>query len=75
MSAAWLGKNDLACEQLAKAEQLPGYGTHDLWPIETHAVLGLTPRRPTLRANSCFPRVEDDEQITRHGECLAAKEL
>jgi hypothetical protein len=27
MSAAWLGENDLACEQLAKAEQLPGYGT------------------------------------------------
>ena len=25
--AAWVGEKDVACEYLAKAEQLPGYGT------------------------------------------------
>src|SRR5205814_5804358 len=25
--AAWVGEKDLACEQLTRAEQLPGYGT------------------------------------------------
>jgi len=51
MSAAWLGENDLACEQLAKAEQLPGYGTM------TYGQLKLMPYWDSLRGDPRFDKI------------------
>jgi hypothetical protein len=51
MSAAWLGENDLACEQLAKAEQLPGYGTM------TYGQLKLMPYWDSLRGDPRFEQI------------------
>jgi TolB-like protein/Flp pilus assembly protein TadD len=51
MSAAWLGEKDLACEQLAKAEQFPGYGTM------TYGQLKLMPYWDSLRGDPCFEKI------------------
>jgi len=47
--AAWVGEKDLACEQLTRAEQLPGYGTI------TYGQLKLMPYWDPLRG---YPRFE-----------------
>jgi TolB-like protein len=49
--AAWVGEKDLACEQLANAEQLPGYGTI------TYGQLKLTPYWDTLRGDPRFEKI------------------
>jgi serine/threonine-protein kinase len=51
MSAAWLNERDLACEQLVKAEQLPGYGTM------TYGQLKLMPYWDPLRGDPCFEKI------------------
>jgi TolB-like protein/Tfp pilus assembly protein PilF len=51
MTAAWVGEKDLACEQLAKAEQLPGYGTI------TYGQLKLMPYWDPLRDNPRFEKI------------------
>jgi TolB-like protein/class 3 adenylate cyclase/Tfp pilus assembly protein PilF len=51
ITAAWVGEKDLACEQLAKAEQLPGYGTI------TYGQLKLTPYWDPLRGNPRFEKI------------------
>jgi TolB-like protein/class 3 adenylate cyclase len=51
MNAAWLGEKDLACEQLAKAEQLPGYGTM------TYGQLKLMPYWDSLRGYPPFEKI------------------
>ncbi len=43
MIAAWVGDNDLACEQLGVAVRYPG--PSQLWPIEAAPVLGSGVRR------------------------------
>ena len=53
MIAAWVGDNNLACEQLATAIQLSDLA--QLWPIEAAAVLGPAARRPVLRKNRRLP--------------------
>ena len=54
--AAWVGDNDLACEQLARAIRLPS-GVQ-LWRIEAAAVVGSAARRSMLRTNRRLPRTE-----------------
>ena len=49
--AAWVGEKDLACEQLAKAAQLPGYGTI------TYGQLKLTPWWDPLRGDPRFEKI------------------
>jgi hypothetical protein len=49
--AAWVGEKDLACEQLAKAERLPGYGTI------TYGQLKLTPYWDPLRGYPKFEQI------------------
>jgi hypothetical protein len=49
--AAWVGEKDLACEQLAKAEQLPGYGTI------TYGQLKLLPYWDPLRGDPRFEKI------------------
>ncbi len=49
--AAWVGEKDIACEQLAKAEQLPGYGTI------SYGQLKLTPYWDPLRGDPRFERI------------------
>jgi len=51
MNAAWLGEKDLACDLLAKAEQLPGYGTM------TYGQLKLMPYWDALRGDPCFEKI------------------
>ena len=54
--AAWVGDNDLACEQLARASHVPGgvsYGDLKLLPWWDPAA-----RRPVLRKNRRLPRAE-----------------
>jgi TolB-like protein/Tfp pilus assembly protein PilF len=49
--AAWVGEKDLALEYLAKAEQLPGYGTI------TYGQLKLTPYWDPLRGDPRFEKI------------------
>jgi TolB-like protein/Tfp pilus assembly protein PilF len=49
--AAWVGEKDLALEYLAKAEQLPGYGTI------TYGQLKLTPWWDPLRGDPRFEKI------------------
>jgi len=49
--AAWVGEKELACEQLAKAEQLPGYGTI------TYGQLKLMPYWDPLRGDPRFEKI------------------
>jgi TolB-like protein/class 3 adenylate cyclase/Tfp pilus assembly protein PilF len=49
--AAWAGEKDLALEYLAKAEQLPGYGTI------TYGQLKLTPWWDPLRGDPRFEKI------------------
>jgi TolB-like protein/class 3 adenylate cyclase/Tfp pilus assembly protein PilF len=49
--AAWVGEKDLACEQLAKAEQLPGYGTI------SYGQLKLLPYWDPLRGDPRFEKI------------------
>jgi adenylate cyclase len=49
--AAWVGEKDLACEYIAKAQQLPGYGTI------TYGQLKLMPYWDPLRGDSRFERI------------------
>ena len=51
MTAAWVGEKDLACEQLAKAEQLTGYGTI------TYGQLKLMPYWEPLRGDPRFEKI------------------
>ena len=51
MIAAWVGEKDLACEQLARAEQLSGYGTI------TYGQLKLTPYWDPLRGDPRFEKI------------------
>jgi TolB-like protein/class 3 adenylate cyclase/Tfp pilus assembly protein PilF len=51
MTAAWAGEKDIACEQLAKAEQLPGYGTI------TYGQLKLMPYWDPLRGDPRFEQI------------------
>jgi TolB-like protein/Tfp pilus assembly protein PilF len=51
MTAAWLGEKELACEQLARAEQLPGYGTM------TYGQLKLMPYWDSLHGEPCFEKI------------------
>ena len=51
MNAAWLGEKDLACEHLAKAERLPGYGTM------TYGQLKLMPYWDSLRGYPPFEKI------------------
>jgi hypothetical protein len=63
MTAAWVGDKDLACETLAKAEQLPGYGTITygqlkLMPIRTRCAAIRSSRKSLilwLRSNLTHP--------------------
>ena len=56
MIAAWVGDNDLACEQLANAIRVSDRS--QLRPIETTALLGPVARRSVLRKNRRLPRAE-----------------
>jgi TolB-like protein/class 3 adenylate cyclase len=49
--AAWVGEKDLACEELTKAEQLPGYGTI------TYGQLKLMPYWDPLRGDPRFEKI------------------
>ena len=49
--AAWVGEKDVACEQLAKAQQLPGYGTI------TYGQLKLLPWWDPLRGDPRFEKI------------------
>jgi len=49
--AAWVGEKDIACEQLAKAEQLPGLGTI------TYGQLKLMPYWDPLRGDPRFEKI------------------
>jgi TolB-like protein/Tfp pilus assembly protein PilF len=49
--AAWVGEKDLACEQLAKAEQITGYGAI------TYGQLKLTPYWDPLRGDPRFEKI------------------
>jgi len=49
--AAWTGEKDLACEQLALATRLPGYGTI------TYGQLKLHPFWDPLRGDPCFEKI------------------
>ena len=49
--AGWVGEKDLACEQLARAEQLPGYGTI------TYGQLKLMPYWDPLRGYPKFEQI------------------
>ena len=51
--AAWVGDNDLACEQLAVAIRRPSGS--QLWPIEAVPVVGPVARRSVLRKNRRLP--------------------
>jgi TolB-like protein/Tfp pilus assembly protein PilF len=51
ITAAWVGEKDIACEQLAKAEQLPGYGTI------TYGQLKLMPYWDPLRGDPRFEKI------------------
>jgi serine/threonine-protein kinase len=51
--AAWVGEKDLASDYLAKAEQLPGYGTI------TYGQLKLTPWWDPLRGDPRFEKIVD----------------
>jgi TolB-like protein/class 3 adenylate cyclase len=51
ITAAWVGEKDLACEMLAKAEQLQGYGTI------TYGQLKLMPYWDPLRGYSKFEQI------------------
>jgi TolB-like protein len=51
MTAAWAGEKGIACEQLAKAEQLPGYGTI------TYGQLKLLPYWDPLRGDPRFEKI------------------
>ena len=52
--AAWVGEKDLALECLAKAQQLPGYGTI------TYGQLKLTPYWDPLRGDPRFEKIVAD---------------
>jgi TolB-like protein/class 3 adenylate cyclase len=54
ITAAWVGEKDLACELLAKAEQLPGYGTL------TYGQLKLMPYWDPLRGYPRFEKIVAD---------------
>ncbi|CAN5608811.1 hypothetical protein BH18VER1_BH18VER1_08280 [soil metagenome] len=49
--AAWVGEKDLACEQLARVQQLPGYGT------TTYGQLKLLPLWDPLRGYPPFEKI------------------
>jgi TolB-like protein/class 3 adenylate cyclase/Tfp pilus assembly protein PilF len=49
--AAWVGEKELACEELTKAEQLPGYGTI------TYGQLKLMPYWDPLRGDPRFEKI------------------
>ena len=49
--AGWVGEKDIACEQLARAEQLPGYGTI------TYGQLKLMPYWDPLRGYPKFEQI------------------
>jgi hypothetical protein len=51
ITAAWVGEKDLACEELAKPEQLPGYGT------TSYGQLKLTPWWDPLRGYPPFEKI------------------
>jgi serine/threonine-protein kinase len=51
ITAAWVGEKDLACEMLAKAEQLSGYGTI------TYGQLKLMPYWDPLRGDPRFEKL------------------
>jgi TolB-like protein/Tfp pilus assembly protein PilF len=51
ITAGWVGEKDLACEMLAKAEQLSGYGTI------TYGQLKLMPYWDPLRGDSRFEKI------------------
>ena len=54
ITAGWVGEKDLACEMLAKAEQLSGYGTI------TYGQLKLMPYWDPLRGYPCFEKIVAD---------------
>jgi tetratricopeptide (TPR) repeat protein len=51
ITAAWVGEKDVACEQLARAEQLTGYGTI------TYGQLKLMPYWDPLRGDPRFEKI------------------
>ena len=51
ITAAWVGEKDLACEHLAKATQLPGYGTI------SYGGLKLLPYWDPLRGDPRFEKI------------------
>jgi len=51
MTAAWVGEKEIACEQLTRAEQLPGYGTI------TYGQLKLLPYWDPLRGDPRFEKI------------------
>ena len=54
ITAAWVGEKDVACEQLARAEQLTGYGTI------TYGQLKLMPYWDPLRGDPRFEKMVAD---------------
>ena len=51
ITAAWVGEKEVACEQLARAEQLTGYGTI------TYGQLKLMPYWDPLRGDPRFEKI------------------
>ena len=51
---AWVGEKDLACEQIARANALPGYGRN------TYGQFKLSPFWDSLRGEPCFEKIVAD---------------
>jgi TolB-like protein/predicted Ser/Thr protein kinase/Tfp pilus assembly protein PilF len=52
--AAWVGENELACEQLEKEARLSGYG------LTSYGQLKLSPFWDPLRGDPCFERIVEE---------------